>query len=472
VSPAPPAGSPATRDQVDAYRFGLRRWEAALVRGDPVPLHEHIRTQRRAVAAGAVLAVLGLAGALTAAVVAPAPDWRRQDLVVGDPSGALYAVARDPNRLVPVANAVAGRLVLAALRPGPPAGPPEPVDDAALAAAPRTAAAAVPGAVAVEPARSVPPRWAICDETAAGPAGPRLVGTTVFAGRAPDADPPGDGVLLAVPGGDTWLVTGGRRHRVDPGDAAVRGALGLADRTPRPASAGLVSALAEGPPLVSPPVPDAGLRGPAGAPGRVGDVFVSRPAGAAPRYHVLLADGLQEVPPLAADVLAAASGTAVAEVGPDVVTGLPPAHGLDLAGWPALAPRLREPGDAPATCWTWSGDAGAEPAGGVYLGRVPAGDPPIALAGADGAGAGLDAVAVGAGGAVRATTPGLPAGAGTTWVVSATGVAYGVSGPESAAALGITAPAPAPEAALRLLPAGPALDVQAADRALDVLVVT
>ena len=80
----------------------------------------------------------------------------------------------------------------------------------------------------------------------------------------------------------------------------------------------------------------------------------------------------------------------------------------------------------------------------------------------------VDAVAVGAGGAVRATAPGVPAGAGTVWLVSASGVANGVADGASAAALGITDAAPAPEAALRLLPTGPALDVGTATAVVDV----
>jgi type VII secretion protein EccB len=486
VAPAPPTDpgsaaervapteAPATRDQVDAYRFGLRRLEAALVRGDPVPLHEQIRSQRRAVAAGAVLGALGVAGALVVALVVPKPDWRSEDLVVGRPSGVLYAVAHGPDRLVPVANAVAGRLVLAALRPVA-AGSAAPVlvDDDVLADAPRTPAAAVPGAVAANPGRTVAPHWAVCDEATGsvpGSASPTLQGTTVLTGPQLDPAPPtdaADGVLLAVRGGATWLVTAGHRHRIDTADAAVRTALGLAARTPRPASPGLVSALPEGPRLTTPEVPRAGTRGPLGVPGRVGDVLVSRPAGGAVRYYAVLADGLQEVPPLAADVLAAASGTAVAEVGPEVVADVPPVRRLELAEWPAVAPRLREPAEVPAVCWTWSGN---NPAGGVHLGRLPPSPgPPVALAQADGAGDALDAVAVGAGGAVRATAPGMAADAGVLWVVSSGGVAHGVPDEASAAALGITAAEPAPEAALRLLPTGPALDVAAAGRAVDVL---
>jgi peptidoglycan/LPS O-acetylase OafA/YrhL len=93
--------APATRDQADAYRFGLRRMEAALVRGDPVPLHEQIRSQRRAALAGVVLGLLGLCGAAVWAVLVPSPEWRREAVVIGATSGVMYAVAHDPDRLVP-----------------------------------------------------------------------------------------------------------------------------------------------------------------------------------------------------------------------------------------------------------------------------------------------------------------------------------------------------------------------------------
>jgi type VII secretion protein EccB len=462
---APP--TPATRDQADAYRFGLRRLEAALVRGDPVPVHEQVRAQRRAVAAGIVLGVLGLVGALVAAVVAPRPPWQQQDLVVGRPSGALYVVAHEPDRLVPVANAVAGRLVLAALRSVPVRADPVLVDDEALAGAPRTPAAAVAGAVGADPQRRIAPRWAVCDEV--GPTG-RLLGTTVLTGAAPGPDQV-DAVLLAVPGEDTWLVTGGRRHRVDLRDAPVRTALGLTGRTPRPASPGLVSALPEGPPLVTPIVRRAGAPGPPGLRARIGDVVVSRPAGAAPRRHVVLDGGLQEVSPLVADVLAARSGAAVTEIGPEVVAHLAPVRRLDVAGWPVAAPVLREPVETPVACWTWSGEPRADPAGGLHLGRMPTVGARVVLAGADGAGIGLDAVVVGEGGGVRASAPGVAPRAGTVWVVSSGGVAHGVADDATAAALGIDDPAPAPESALRLLPTGPVLDVATATRTVDVATV-
>lgn len=459
--------APATRDQADAYRFGLRRLEAALVRGDPVPRHEQLRTQRRAAFAGVLLGLLGLCGVAAYAWLVPRPDWRHQDVVTGTPSGALYAVAHDPDRLVPVADLPAARLVLAALgRSGAGRATAAAVPDEDLAGAARTPTAAVAGAVAVTPGTVVAPRWAVCDRVGADGA---LAATTVVGGAAPPAAMPRDeGVLLAGPGDAEWLVTGGRRHRVDVGDGALRAAFRLTNRLPRAADPALLSLVPEGAPLATPAVPGRGDPAPDGLPGRVGDVLVS--ASDAEQYFVVLQGGLQEVPRMAAQLLAVASATRdVRAVGPDVVGRARPVSDLPVDGWPAGPVRLAEPADAPVTCWTWTPD---RPTGDVWTGAVlplPAGVVPVALAAADGPGGRLDAVAAGAGGAVRATGPGRGPGAGPVWLVSASGVAYGVADAATATALGVTAVEPAPESALRLLPTGPALDLAAARTTVDVL---
>lgn len=465
--------APATRDQVDAYRFGLRRMEAALVRGDPVPLHEQIRSQRRAALAGVMLGLLGLCGAAAWAVLAPSPTWQREAVVIGATSGAMYAVAHQPDRLVPVADLPAARLVLATLRSGgSAAGDPGTstatvVSDASIAGAPRTPAAAVSGAVAVTPEATIRPSWALCDTVDAKGA---LVDTTVIgdaAGRAPVAS--GDGVLLGGPGDATWLVTGGSRHRVDVGDGAVRAAFRLTNQLPRAASAALISALPEGPALATPVVPGRGDPAPAGLPGRVGDVLSSG-VGDGQEYFAVLDAGLQEVPPAVADLLVVASDARqVQPIGADVLSGATFVNTLKVDGWPTGAVRIAEPGDAPVTCWTWTPDRAQ---GDVWFGRelpLSTGVSPVGLAQADGPGERVDAVAVGAGGAVRATGPGRAAGAGPLWLVSATGVGYGVASDATAAALGITAAEPAPEAALRLLPTGKTLDLADAGRATDVV---
>lgn len=463
--------APATRDQVDAYRFGLRRMEAALVRGDPVPLHEQLRSQRRAAIAGALVGMLALGAVAIWAQVAPRPDWTRQALVVGSGSGAMYVVAHEPDRLVPVANLPAGRLVLAALRAGgasaadPATAVPVLVADADLDTAPRTPTAAVAGATAVRLGGAViTPRWAVCD-TSDPDAGRGALRTTVVGGAQPAA-PSDDAVLLAVRGGDTWLVTGGRRHRVDLADRAVVSTLGLGGREPRPASAALLNALPEGAPLRTPRIPGAGA---VSGPGEVGDVLVGRPAGdGPPTHHVLLARGAQQVSPAVAQVLQAA-GSPMREVGPADLAGLPPVEELDVEGWPEAVGSLREAGDAPVVCALWSPEGA-----GVLVGSalpVPAGVPGVELVQADGPGERADAVvlAPAGGGAVRATAPGRADGAGPLWLVAASGVAYGVADEPTAQALGVTAAAPAPEWALRLLPVGGRLDLAAARETVDVL---
>ncbi len=462
--------APATRDQVDAYRFGLRRLEAALVRGDPVPLHEQVRSQRRAAVAGCVFGMLALGAVAIYGLIAPKPNWKEQSVVVGSGSGAMYVVARGPDRLVPVANLAAGRLVLAALRAGgstdadPGTAEPVVVDDADLDTVPRTATAAEPGATAVPLGGAViAPRWAVCDS--ADGVDPR----TTVVGGATQAGGTDAAVLLAVAGGDTWLVTGGHRHRISGDDRPLLAALGLGGRVPRPASAALVNAVPEGPPLRTPRVPGAGSPAPAGVPGAVGDVLVNRPFGDGPPAHfVVLTAGVQEVPPVYAQVLRAA-GAAITEVGPEVLvrTALL-ATDPDVDGWPDAVPPVRDAAQDPVVCWTWSADGG-----GVVVGSalpVPPGAAPVDLVQADGSGERADAVVLvpAGGGAVRATGPGRGPGAGPLWLVAATGVTYGVADGATAAALGVTAAEPAPEAALRLLPVGGSLDLSRAARTVDV----
>ena len=465
--------APATRDQADAYRFGVRRLEAALVRGDPVLLHEQLRSQRRAAIAGALVGMLALGGVAIWAQLAPRPDWARESVVVGAGSGAMYVVAHGPDRLVPVANLPAGRLVLAALARGgggrgdPATAEPVLVEDADLDAAPRTPTAAVPGATAVRlGGASIPARWAVCDAT--DPESWDDLRTTVVGGAGPSAGP-ADAVLLAVPGGDTWLVAGDRRHRIDLTDRALVSTLGIGGREPRRASAALVNALPEGAALRTPRVAAAGTDAPAGVPGEVGDLLLARGVDGAATHHVVLGGGVQEVPPLVARTMRAA-GARELEVGPEVLAAAPQAAGLDVAGWPDAPPALREVAEAPVVCWTWS----APDAGALLVGStppVPAGATAVDLVQADGAGERADAVVLtpAGGGAVRATGPGRSPGAGPLWLVAATGVAYGVADDATAAALGVTAAEPAPEWALRLLPVGATLDLAHAEQTVDVL---
>ena len=430
---------PATRDQADAHRFGMRRLEAALVRADPVPVHEQLRSQRRAAVAGVLLALLGLVGAAVSAVVAPKPEWSRQDIVVARTSGAVFAVAREPDRLVPVPDVLGARLVLAALGGATSPVPEDPVlvRDADLAEAPRTVTAelpATPGVALGGP--SVPGRWAVCD------------GPVVLAGTLGPVAPAGP-LRVRAPGGAEYVLLDGVRHAVDPTEPAVAGALGLAGVPARPVGAEVLGAVPEGPPLRAPRI--GGGSGPTGVPGRPGDVLATTSADGARRYLAVLPGGLQEVPATFADALRVLGGAGPREVGPAVVADVPRVAVLETAGWPSTAPAWSSASGT--ACATWvDGRAGfgVAPELPVARGAVPVVGGPVR-------------VVVGGGGPVRAVSPG---GGGTVWLISAAGTAYGVADTATAAALGLRDPPAAPEAMLRLLPAGPALDLAAARRAV------
>ncbi|SHL00959.1 type VII secretion protein EccB [Pseudonocardia thermophila] len=454
------ASLPATRDQVDGYRYGMRRLEAALVRGDPVPLHEQVRSQRRAAGGSVALGALAVAACLLVALISPKPLWQRSAVVVGQQSGAMYVVARDPDRLVPVTDLLAARLVIAALaRSGaaptdPATAEPVVVPDDGIADAPRTAAANVPGALATRPDVSIEPRWALCD---AVDLDGRLVATTVLAGPLPQPPAPGpvdDAGLLRDPGGRLWLVADGRRHQIDSTDARV---LATLDRSrARQASAALVDAIPEGAPYRVPPVPGRGRPGPSGLDAAVGDVLVTHTADGQDRYLVTFTDGVQEIPLGIATLLldgAPARETTLAAIG-----AAGSVHRLPVDQWPSRPFRFPSPTDLPVTCWTWHPDRPVGTARTTTTLPMPTGTAvAVTLAQSDGPGPAIDAAVVGAGGAVRGTAPDRLGTDGPIWLVSASGVTHGVADQPTAAALGVQDTHPAPERLLRLLPGGPTL---------------
>lgn len=481
------AREPVTRMQLDAYRFGQRRLESALARRDPVLLHEEIRAQRRVVATGVVLAMLALAGTFGYAKVSGRLAWDQRPIVASARSGQMYAVIHVPDaRLVPVRNLAAARLVLAAVArvSGGGAGPegqaePVVIDDAVLDSAPRTAPAAVPGAAARLPTEGEPVpvvgAWAVCDTVE-----PALETIVVAGASAPVPLPSDVAMLLRSPQRELYLVTGGRRFRIEDESVVLR-AYDLVDAPQRSASNALLGAVPEGRPLRMPMVPGAGVAAPGGLPARVGDV-VRVAAAAGERYYLVLAGGVREVPRPVANLLRTGPGFDPAEAPPLVrAEQLNAVRRATLAGleeFPEVMLRTVEGPDTRAVCWQWASNGEG---GSVTLGAAPGlprGRTRTELAMADGPGSNLDAVSVPAGAAtvVRAV-PGR--GGGGLWLVSETGVGYPIAagqdgGNDTATALGIQprTVGPAPEKALRLLPAGPVLDLQVALHTVDGLVGT
>jgi type VII secretion protein EccB len=468
------------------------------------------------VTVGLALAVLGLVAAFGCARVAGKPAWERQDIIAAKQSGRMFVVIHNPDRLVPVRNLAAARLVLAAARKssgraGSSGGrTATAIDDVALEKAPRTALAAVPGADGVRLPDGLPDGllggddvpavgpWAVCDVTtpraqtivvagAASGSGP-AAGPGPGSGAAPDGLPrpvPADqGLLLESPDHDLYLVTGSHRYRLDSVDAAQR-AYDLVDVTARKASAALLSAIPEGRPITMPMIPDAGEAGPDGLPAEVGEVV--RTTGAATdagsRYYLVLAGGVKEISRPVADLIRTGQRVDRASPPREVPSEQINAIARDrtalpvLDQFPPLVPTVPPGADVQSLCWQW--DAAGR-GGVVTMGArppVPADQPPTQLAQTDGLGPRLDMVSVPTGVPVAVRGVGGDGGDSGLWLVSDTGVGYQVAagqngGNETAGALGVApdAAGPAPVQALRLLPRGADLDLQSATRTVDVLV--
>lgn len=219
------AGRASTRLQASGHRFTLRRIERTLLCGEPRPADEPLRP-RAALAAGALVAVLALAGCALLAVLRPQPTPGDAPILLGRGSGALYV--RIDDTLHPVLNLASARLIAAT-----PAEP-RPVRDTDLGSARRGPLLGIPGAPRVLGAPIAEPEvWSVCDSVDA--AGWR---TTVVVGVRPAAGELGpDTPVLVSTGARSYLLSSGRRIPVDP----------PAGLFPRRVSGLLVNALPEAP---------------------------------------------------------------------------------------------------------------------------------------------------------------------------------------------------------------------------------
>ncbi len=471
----PPGRRSATAGQVVAQRFTTRRVASALVRRDPAPRVDPLRSHTRATVAGGFLAALALGAAAVIGVVDRPADWRGAAIVVAERSGALAAVAHDPDRLIGVPNLASARLVASALAGGPVPADPVEVADETLDAAPRARPVGIVDAPALPPADQPGPAvWSVCDTTAPDPAPgaawTRPHTTTTVAGAAtPPGRPlaPGEGLVVVDRAGRTWLVHDGVRARLDVTRPAVVEALGLGGLLPRPASSGFLAALPEEPPITPPPVPGRGAPVPVDLAGeRAGGVVRVVGPGRPDTYLLVLPDGVEVVPELLARVIRlddpARAGVPIPTVSPAQVATPPVSRAVDASAFPDPAPVPLPPDRAPTACADLAGADGA-PGAVVTVPAQPPG-PGTTLRQADGSGDRVDRVALpGTGAAVRT----VGAGAGALVVVSATGSVDGVQDAATAEALGLGRTfSPAPQAVVGLLPSGPPLSVEAASRPL------
>jgi type VII secretion protein EccB len=466
--PESPGRRGATTGQVGAARFSARRMTSALVRRDPAPTVDPLRSHTRATIAGALLAALGLGVAAVIGAVHRPADWRAATIVVGERSGALAVVTRaDPPALIGVPNLASARLAAAAVAGAPTPVDPVEIDDDVLAAAPRARPVGIVDAPVLPPPDLPGPAvWSVCDTTdpAADRARPRTT-TTVLAGARPPGRPlaPGEGLVVVDRAGQNWLVLGGTRARLDVARPAVVEALGLGGLLPRPASSGFLAALPEAPPITPPVIPRRGAPVPADLAGeRAGGIVRLVGAGSTDTYLLVLTDGVEVVPELLARLIRlddpALAGVPIPTVSPAQVANTPISRAIDVGAFPDPAPVPLPPDRAPTACADRT--AGSAPGAGVTVAADPL-PPGVTLRQADGSGDRVDrAVLPGTGVAVRQED-------GALVVVGATGSVHGVPDAATAEALGLgRALAPAPQAVIGLLPTGPPLSVEAATRPL------
>ena len=278
-------------------------------------------------------------GALLWSFISPSGQINESPIIADRDSGALYVHVGD--KLYPALNLASARLIT-----GRPDNP-HLVRSSQIANLPRGPLVGIPGAPSnFHPTSPSASSWLVCDTvaTSTGVGAPSGVTVTVIDGT-PDLGnhrrvlTGSDAVVLSY-GGDAWVIREGRRSRIDATNRSVLLPLGLTPEQvsmAKPMSRALFDALPVGPELTVPQVQNAGT--PAsfpGAPGPVGTVIVTPQISGPQQYSLVLADGVQTLPPLVAQILqnAGPGNTKPVTVEPSALAKMPVVNKLDLSSYP------------------------------------------------------------------------------------------------------------------------------------------
>ena len=431
------------------------------------------RRQNLAIVASVSAALVICLGALLWSFISPAGQINESPIIADRDSGALYVRVGD--KLYPALNLASARLIT-----GRPDNP-HLVRSSQIASMPRGPLVGIPGAPSNFSPKSPPASsWLVCDTVASSTsvATPSGATVTVIDGT-PDLSGHhrvlngSDAVVLSY-GGDAWVIREGRRSRIDAANRSVLLPLGLTPEqvsTAKPMSRALFDALPVGPELTVPEIPNAGSPATfAGAPGPVGTVIVTPQISGPQQYSLVLADGVQTLPPLVAQILqnAGPGNAKPVTVEPSALAKMPVVNKLDLSSYPDNPLNVMDIRENPATCWWWQKTSGENrariqvvsgatlPVTAKDMGKV------VSLVKADTTGRQADQVFFGPDYANFVAVTGNDPGATTTeslWWLTDAGARFGVDGTrEALEALGLkTRPSLAPWVALRLLPQGPTL---------------
>jgi type VII secretion protein EccB len=443
------ARQPTTRLQVSGYQFLVRRMEHALLRGDVGMLHDPMRAQSLSLIAGCVLAIVVVAACAILAFLRPNAGLGDAAIVMSRDSGALYVRVGDT--LHPVLNLASARLATGS------AARPEVVSPADIDKAKRGPLLGIPGAPAVvaKPLSQDESAWTVCDD----------VTTTVIAGNPSHLDRRDNQPnVLVTPRSEsaatTYLLYDGWRAEVDLRNPGVVWALRLDGIKPRPVSRALLAAIPEAPPIAAPFIPGAGMPGAIDGM-RVGTVVrVARVD--ADDYFVVLADGVQRIGEVAANLIRtinSQSSREIVSVSPDAVGDVPVVDSLPTATFPRRAGVTSGAGGNAVLCAQWT--PGGPKTVLWFGGSLPADSHPIELAQADGEGPKIDSVVLPSGRSAYVRAAALTGGsgdAGPLYLVTDSGVLFGLHDDDAAKLLGLQSdPVAAPWPVLSLLPRGPEL---------------
>jgi type VII secretion protein EccB len=455
----------------------IRRLEHALVRRDVRMIDDPMRSQTNALAVGAVLAVVILAGCAIWGMIRPQGAIGDSVIVVGKSSGATYVVVS--GRLHPVLNLASARLITGR------SDSPRSVADNKLGSYPRGPLLGIPGAPSALPGAGEAARaWTVCDEADGSSGAAGSVRLSVIAAppeAAGGAAPAGRRSALLISYADTtYLVYRSEgegsavRARVDMNSAEVRSVLHLDGIEPRPVSAGLIALFPEVPPIEVPPIPGKGRKGVITDPGvGVGSVVRSVAVNDVVSYYLVLADAIQKVGPVAAEILRTVDlrgSGAVTTVAPARIAALPTTTAVAVNDFPAAVPIIASAESRPVVCQSWlpAVDGGAARMT-LLLGSappVPAGGVPVPVAGADGGGPAVDSVYLRPGSGESVIVTGIEprsARAQSRYYIGDSGVRFGLPDQQVASVLGLSAePVPVPWPIISLLPVGPTLSRSAA----------
>lgn len=394
--------TPTTKSQVQAYRFVLRRMESALVRKDPVMLHDPMRSHKRSTVVGVILGVVGLVAFLVVGLFTQSAAVPSSGIVIAKNAGTIYVVSQTPRELIPVFNLASARLLLLAAQQQQQqqqsggssssqsqtqsAANATVVDDTALKGIPMGRLTGIPDGPTVLPAPAPATQWAVCDTlprdvnanaanvvvgapTTTVLVGQQNIGTNLTANQA---------LLVSADGGRTdYLVYALTNDVNHPDDSAVRAlvdqsapvlsALSLSGVKPRQISPALLSAIPQVADIQN-PAKNLDRTQPAapalaGVGLSIGDSFQVQDVGStSSRFFMVVPGGMQQVSRTVAQIARSENSngqTDIKQVAPDTINSVslvPNGLQVNVADYPGQVPVVIDPGTKQVTCLGWSAD--------------------------------------------------------------------------------------------------------------------